>query len=172
LSPAQKGERLGSVRELAASPKARWKRVRPSGRKRLEAITLDCIWYRVLGTRRPVRVVIARDPGQREGPVLAVLSTDRTLSAAEILARYGDRWAIEVAFAEAKGQLGVGEARNRVPAAVARTVPFGFLCRAIVVLWYALNGDPEADVKRRRASAPWYRKERSLVRRHAGRAPS
>jgi hypothetical protein len=117
---------------------------------------LDCLWYKVLGPRA-VRVVIAREPGQPQRPVLAVLSTDPHLGAAEILRRYTQRWAIEVAFAEAKGQFGVGQARNRTPAAVERTVPFGFLCRALVIIWYALNGDPAADVARHRQRAPWYR---------------
>ncbi len=156
--PRKRGERLGSVRELAGSPDSRWRRVEV-GERSLEVLVFDCLWYRVLGERR-VRVVIAREPGRTELPVLAVLSTDTEAGAAEILGRYRDRWAIEVAFAEAKGGLGVGEARNRVERAVERTVPFGFLCRAIVIVWYALNGDPAADVESRRLAAPWYRQKR------------
>jgi DDE superfamily endonuclease len=162
--PRTKGERLGPVRELAAASKARWTELRVTTaageQRRLEALVLDCLWYKVLGPR-PVRVVIAREPGRPELPLLALLSTDPALSAAEILRRFGERWAIEVAFAEAKGQLGVGEARNRVPAAVERTVPFGFLCRALVLVWYALNGDADADVAQHRSRAPWYRQKRS-----------
>lgn len=162
--PRTKGDRLGSLRELAASPEARWNELRvttASGeQRRLEALVLDCLWYKVLGPR-PVRVVIAREPGRPQLPLLALLSTDPDPSAAEILRRFGERWAIEVAFAEAKGQLGVGEARNRVPTAVERTVPFGFLCRALVLVWYALNGDADADVARHRRRAPWYRQKRS-----------
>jgi hypothetical protein len=160
--PRTKGQRLGSVRELGADPGRRWSELRiataAGEARRLEAIVLDCLWYKVLGAR-PVRVVIAREPGQPERPLLAVLSTDPELSAAEILRRFAERWAIEVAFAEAKGQLGVGEARNRAPAAVERTVPFGFLCRALVLLWYALHGDPHTDVARHRERAPWYRQK-------------
>jgi hypothetical protein len=153
--PRLRGEPLGSVRELAADPDARWQRLQVRD-KRLEAITIDCLWYRTLGTR-PVRVVIARDPLQRNQPPLAVLCTDPTANATRILSRYIDRWAIEVAFAEAKGQLGVGETRNRVRPAVERSVPFGFLCRALVIIWYELHGDPENDVARHRTNAPWYR---------------
>lgn len=159
--PRTKGERLGSVRELAGAPNARWQQLQITGEQReLEAIVLDCLWYRVLGPRA-VRVVIARESAHPERPLLAVLSTDPRLSAAEILRRYAARWAIEVAFAEAKGQLGVGQARNRTPAAVQRTVPFGFLCRALVIIWYALNGDAHADVARHRQRAPWYRHKRT-----------
>jgi hypothetical protein len=162
--PRTKGERLGSVRELAADPGRRWSELRittaAGEQRRLEAFALDCLWYKVLGAR-PVRVVIAREAGQPERPPLAVLSTDTGLGAAEVLRRFAERWAIEVAFAEAKGQLGVGEARNRAPAAVERTVPFGFLCRALVLLWYALHGDPHSDVARHRKRAPWYRQKHS-----------
>jgi hypothetical protein len=162
--PRTKGERLGSVREPAADSGARWSELSvtsATGEQRaLEALVLDWLWYKVLGPR-PVRVVIAREAGQPERPLLAVLSTDPGLDAAEILRRFAECWAIEVALTEAKGQLGVGEARNRAPAAVERTVPFGFLCRALVILWYALNGDPDADVARHRRRAPWYRQKRS-----------
>lgn len=153
--PRVRGQRLGSVREIAAAPDQHWQLLGA-----LEAITLDCLWYQVL-LGRPVRVVIAREPGQHDRPVLAVLCTNPTLPADQILDRYRDRWAIEVAFAEAKGQFGVGEARNRVAPAVQRTVPFGFLCRALVLIWYALNGNPAADVARHRKHAPWYRHKRA-----------
>ena len=56
--------------------------------------------------------------------------------------------------------LGVGEARSRTEKAVLRTVPFGLLCQSLTVAWYALNGEAEQDVKRRRLSAPWYRQKR------------
>lgn len=47
------------------------------------------------------------------------------------------------------------QARNRIQRAVERTVPFGLLAQTIAVAWYALYGDPAADV-RRRLNAPWY----------------
>jgi hypothetical protein len=98
--------------------------------RRLEAAVLDCLWYSGLG-QRLVRVVAAREPDRPDRVLLAVLSTDLELSAAEILSRYLERWAIQVAFQEAKGQLGVGEAHNRVQPAVERTVPFGFPCQTL-----------------------------------------
>ena len=53
----------------------------------------------------------------------------------------------------------VGEARSRSEQAVLRTVPFGLLCQSLTVAWYALNGEAEEDVRRRRLSAPWYRQK-------------
>ena len=56
--------------------------------------------------------------------------------------------------------LGVGEARSRSEKAVLRTVPFGMLCQSLTIAWYALYGEAEKDVRRRRLTAPWYRQKR------------
>ena len=160
--PRKKGQRLGSPAELLDSSNGLQsvELARADGTpRRLEAVTLDCLWYKGLG-QRTVRVVAAREVKSPERVLLSVLSTDLQLPAAEILSRYLDRWAIEVAFQQAKGELGVGQARNRVARAVERTVPFGFLCQTLTLLWYALYGDPDTDVARRRRHAPWYRQKR------------
>jgi hypothetical protein len=39
---------------------------------------------------------------------------------------------------------------------VERTVPFTLFCQSLIVLWYALNANPETTVARRRRNAPWY----------------
>jgi hypothetical protein len=161
--PRKKGQRIGTPAEIAADPATRWQPLeleRGDATERIEATTVDGLWYSVLKAR-PVRVVIVRDPGNADRPLLAVLSTDPELDAADILSRYADRWAIEVAFQQAKSQLGVGQARNRVERAVERTVPFGFLCQTLTLIWYALNGDPTADTERHRRTAPWYRQKRA-----------
>jgi hypothetical protein len=51
----------------------------------------------------------------------------------------------------------VGEARNRTPTAVERTVPFGLTTQSIVVLWYTHHGHSTDIAADRRAQAPWYR---------------
>ena len=78
-----------------------------------------------------------------------------------MIARYDSRWTIETAHQEAKAH-GVGQARNRVRNAVERTVPFGFLTQTITVAWYALHGDPDADLDARRGAAPWYRHKQTV----------
>ena len=55
-----------------------------------------------------------------------------------------------------KQLLGVGQARNRVPRAVERTVPFGFLLQTLVIVWYALYGYHPDDLTGRHAAEPWY----------------
>jgi hypothetical protein len=160
---ALKGERLGRVKEIAAARSGRFATISPKGPGlpgAVSAYALDCLWFGVLHTR-PVRVVIIADPNGKEPMVTALVSTDVSLTAEEIIERYARRWTIEVCFRDAKQLSGVGEARNRTAEAVKRTVPFGFLCQTLTIVWYALNGDPAADVKERRERAPWYRHKRS-----------
>lgn len=158
-----KGERLGRVKEIAAARSDRFVTISPKGLGLPSAISvyaLDCLWFGVLHSRA-VRVVIIADPNGKEPMAMALLSTDTSLSAQEIIERYAQRWTIEVCFRDAKQLSGVGEARNRTAQAVKRTVPFGFLCQALTIVWYALNGDPAADIRERRERAPWYRHKRS-----------
>jgi hypothetical protein len=92
----------------------------------------------------------------RQAYDIALITTDLTATAEEIIARYAARWFIEVTFFDVKNILGAGEARNRVPKAVQRTVPFGLFCHSILIIWYALHGHHQDDAAHRRASAPWF----------------
>ena len=161
--PALKGQRLPNLKTIADDPDTRFERIAASGSgvpPLLDCHLLDCLWYGVFHTQ-PVRVLIARTPGRRDGFDLALVSTDTAADAKEMIERYAKRWAIEAAFQDAKQLTGVGEARNRTRRAVERTVPFGFLCQTLVVVWYALNGHARQDVLHRRRHAPWYRHKRA-----------
>ena len=59
--------------------------------------------------------------------------------------------------AAGKQIMGVGDARNRVTAAVERTVPSGFLIQTLLICWYARHGYDPADITARRLACPWYR---------------
>lgn len=85
------------------------------------------------------------------------MTTDLDSTVEQIITRYASRWAIEVAFHDAKNTTGVGETRNRVTKAVERTVPFTFMVQSITALWYTINADPETQINERRRRAPWYR---------------
>jgi hypothetical protein len=106
-------------------------------------------------------VVIVRHPRSTTGYDIALISTDMSAGPAELIERYEERWPIEVCLQDAKQITGVGHARNRVKGAVQRTVPFGLLCQALTVTWYAFCGRAEHDVEHRRHHAPWYRQKRS-----------
>ena len=157
--PRVKGERLPELEVLAgmvATPFALL-RVTRYGRCGIAAVAhFTCLWPSVFGAH-PVHVVLVRDPDAPDGFDLALVSTDVDATAAELVGRYADRWQVEVAFQDSRQVMGVGQARNRTPAAVERTVPFGLLCLSLTVVWYAAHGQPTVDVAARRALAPWYK---------------
>jgi hypothetical protein len=160
--PALKGERLAKLAELAATAVFEPVTITaPDGRTRVEHVArMACLWYAPFHTR-PVVVLLIRKPDRTDGYDIAIASTDTTATTAGLIARYDSRWTIETAHQEAKAH-GVGQARNRVRTAVQRTVPFGFLAQTITIAWYALHGDPDADLDARRHAAPWYRQKATI----------
>jgi hypothetical protein len=152
--PRTKGARLGTPGEVAAQ--ATWARtvVTRYGRAAtVEVAEVTCLWYGAFG-KRPGRLILVKDPGRPT--MLALFTTDLNCPLEQIVARYAHRWAIEVAIEDAKGPMGVGQARNRVAAAVARTVPFSMLAMSLVICWYTWHGHHPADIAERRAREPWY----------------
>lgn len=160
--PALKGKRIGTPTQIARS--ATWKTTRVSRYGTTSTVKIAeqvCLWY---GTWRTdtVRVILVTNTGRTtktstSGYDIALVTTDLTATAEEIIARYAARWSIEVTFFDVKNILGAGQARNRVPKAVQRTVPFGLFCHSILIIWYALHGHEHDDAAQRRTSAPWYR---------------
>lgn len=154
--PRLKGERLGTPAELAATARFPPHTVTRYGRTETVFLaTCTCLWYGSLHTRT-LRVVLLRDDATDTGYDLALVTTDLTTPAPQVITRYARRWSIEVTFAEAREMLGVGQARNRTRTAVERTVPFGLYCYTITVVWYALHGHHPADTADRRERQPWY----------------
>ena len=162
--PRLKGDRIGTPAQLAGA--ATWRTATVTRYGTTAAVQIAervCLWY---GTWRTdtVRVILLRDsrgnPGGKTRPGgydIALVTTDLTATAEQIIARYAARWSIETMFFDVKNILGVGQARNRVKKAVERTVVFGLFCHTLLILWYALHGHPTTDTAHRRAAAPWYR---------------
>jgi DDE superfamily endonuclease len=148
--PRVYGARIGTPTDLAASVPATPVTVTRYGRTTTVAVHHErCLWRGVFGAR-PVRVLVITEPGQA---TIALVTTDLTTPVAGIVARYAARWAIEVAFHDAKNTTGVGEARNRSQRAVERTVPFGLSTQSIVIIWYHLAGHHPAVINDRRHHA-------------------
>ncbi len=162
--PRTKGDRLPELTLLAGMVTTPFAlhQVTRYGHGGLAAIAgFTCLWPAVFGTR-PVHVVLVRSPDAPDGFDLALVSTDLAATPAELVERYSTRWSVEVSFEESRQVAGVGQARNRTPRAVQRTVPFGLLCVSLVVCWYAQHGQPAADVAAHRAHAPWYRTKHTV----------
>ncbi len=150
--PRRKGERLGTPGQLAAAAPQSPATVRIYGRdQHMNLADITCLWYGCLDTRT-VRVILAR----HDGTLLALVTTDLAATAAALTERYAARWSIEQAFADARNVLGAGEARNRTPRAVERTVPFALLTCTLIIIWYARHGHSPARITARRRAQPWY----------------
>jgi len=157
-----KGPKLQSLAEIATSALFTTVTITgPDGRERTAHIhEFTCLWYKPFHTR-PVTVILIRNPGRTDGFDVALASTDINATGAGLIARYDSRWTIETCHQEAKAH-GVSEARNRAQKAVERTIPFGFLAQTITIAWYAVHGNPEADLNARRRTAPWYRQKTTI----------
>ena len=150
--PPAKGARIGTPAQLAAATPGRAAAITRYGKT--ATVTFHerrCLWPGVFRCR-PVRVIVVAG----RGVSLALVTTDAATPAERIIARYASRWAIEVAFCDAKNHTGAGEARNRLPRAVERTVPFALFTQSIVIIWYHLAGHRPAIARERRHQAPWY----------------
>jgi hypothetical protein len=159
--PRAKGERLPSLRGQARAG-ASWRRLAIDAygeRREAEVIEQRGIWPRAWGATR-VKAVALRDRREDDQIDMVVICSDPALGARRILGLYALRWSIEVAFRDAREEVGVGEAQNRTRRAVERTAPFGFLCLTLTVLWYSLSGRAGEDVGRHRRRAPWDRSKR------------
>ncbi len=155
--PRLKGAKLASLADLAATAVFTTTTLTHYGHTDTVATAvIDCLWYGVFGTQQ-VQVVLVRDTASTTGYDIALVSTDLKASPAELVERYACRWSIEVAIEDAKQTTGVGQARNRAPQAVQRTVPFTLIATTLVICWYATAGYHPDDVEQARLLAPWYR---------------
>jgi Transposase DDE domain len=153
--PRLRGHPLGKPADLAAALQWRTTTVARYGEQvTVEVASVLGQWYGSWHTT-PLRIVLVRRPG-RKGFDIALYCTDPDAPDEEVIAEYAGRWPIETAFQNAKQHTGAGQAHNRLQAAVERTTPFALLVQSLVIVWYALHGDPSADVGRRLRQAPWY----------------
>jgi DDE superfamily endonuclease len=150
--PRARGARIGTPAQLATAPGQAATVTRYGKTAQVTIRERRCLWPGVYRSR-PVRVITVTEPRR---PGLALVTTDMATPAAQLIARYAGRWAIEVAIGDAKNITGAGEARNRLPRAVERTVPFALFTQSIVIIWYHLAGHSPAIARDRRDKAPWY----------------
>ena len=76
-------------------------------------------------------------------------STEHTAEAEQILRWFSWRWPIEITFHDSKQHLGLGEAENRKPQAVRRTVPTGLLLYSLIVLWHeCIRSEPALSLRK------------------------
>jgi hypothetical protein len=103
----------------------------------------------------PIRWVLIRDP-QGKFDTQALLSTDLTLSALEIVTDFVQRWQLEVTFEESRAHLGMETQRQWNDRAIARTTPTLLALFSIVTLMAQGLGATGAIIVRQTA---WYIKD-------------
>jgi hypothetical protein len=85
-------------------------------------------------------------------------STATDADAVQVLRWYALRWTIEVAFHDAKQQMGFGQPQGWSEPAVQRTAPTLMLLYSAIVLWFRQEG----HAKYRKPTWPWYRNKTAI----------
>jgi hypothetical protein len=157
--PRWKGEKLGSLAQIAAGACGETVSVTAYAKTTaMQIAVIDCLWWGSLH-RTPVRLVLAREPTSKKLYDIALITTDLAVSGTDLVAGYSWRWSIEQTIRDCKLLLGVGDARNRLQAAVERTVPFQMLCLTILYCWYATAHRETAALTDYREQHPWDRRK-------------
>ena len=155
--PREKGDRIGTCADAAKT--AEWEdvAVRIYGKQvKVQAAAVPGLWHGSFKTA-PGQLVLMREPDSKKLYDLGIFTLDTALSPAAAIERYSWRWPIEPSNAAGKQVTGAGDACNRVPQAVERTVPFAFLIQSLMITWYVISCDPAAGLEQRRQRNPWYR---------------
>jgi hypothetical protein len=124
--PRRKGKRQPTLPTRLSDPQTVWDRrtVRWYGgsERAVEMATGTAVWYHGGMPTVPLRWVLIRDPAGEFEPQ-ALLCTDQTVAAPQIIEWFVLRWQLEVTFHEARTHLGVETQRQWSDLAIARTTP-------------------------------------------------
>ena len=158
-APRKKGARLPTLAERLCDGATVWQTatVRWYGgvMRQVEVASGTAVWYHSAMPVVPIRWVLIRDPLGKFEPQ-ALLSTDQTAAAAQIVEWFVLRWQVEVTFEEARAHLGVETQRQWSDLAIARTTPamLGLFSLVTVFAHQLLQGH---DLVARQAA--WYQKQ-------------
>lgn len=158
-APCKKGTRQPSLAQRLTDPKTSWERVNVEwyGRttRTVELASGTAVWYHSGLPVVPLRWVLIRDVQGKFDPQ-ALLSTDLSLSAQQIVEWFVWRWQLSVTFEEARAHLGVETQRQWSELAIVRTTPalLGLFSLVTVFAHQLLQGQ---DLVARQAA--WYQKK-------------
>src|SRR5258706_4220976 len=122
----KKGARQPTLEQRLRDPKTDWTRVTVAwyGRttRTIDLASGTAVWYHSGKPVVPIRWVLIRDPEGKFKPQ-ALLSTDQTLAAQQIVEWFVLRRQLEVTFEETRAHLGVETQRQWSDLAIVRTTP-------------------------------------------------
>jgi hypothetical protein len=159
--PRAKGERLPTLAAVADDATTQWRRITvphwySRGARPVEIVSQTCVWYHAGKPAVPIRWVLIRDPWEKFD-TQALLCTDLTATAEQIIAWFIQRWPLEVTFEEARAHLGIETQRQWNEQAIRRTTPVLLGLFSLVTLWaHQLHERQGLSVRQ----AAWYRKQR------------
>lgn len=102
--------------------------------KTIDIATGTAVWYHSGKAPVPIRWVLLRDPDGKGDPA-ALLSTDLSMEALEIVTHFVCRWTEEVTLKEVRTHLGVETQRQWSDNAIARATPALMALFSITTLW-------------------------------------
>jgi hypothetical protein len=177
-APRKKGERQPSLAQRLGAPRTVWERhtIQWYGgtTRQVDLATGTAVWYHSGMPVVPIRWVLIRDVLGKFEPQ-ALLSTDQSNAASQIIEWFVLRWQVEVTFEEARAHLGVETQRQWSDLAIARSTPalLGLFSLVTVFAHQLLHGK-ELTVRQ----AAWYQKQLptfsdtlALVRQHLWPVP-
>lgn len=155
--PRVRGARLPSPLQMLDDSRTERLELNIYGHRRDRCRVADCLACLYTVPQRLLRVVAVEplSAGGRPRPSMrqAFFSTDTTASAQQVLTWYAMRWSIEVAFHDAKQQLGFEQPQGWTRLAVLRSAPTLMLLYDLIVLWFAAEGHRCCQLPLR----PWYK---------------
>ena len=149
--PRKRGKKLAKLEKMANYVQ-NWKTItfRQRGKRvKRQVYTRVVLWYTV--SRKPVLLVISRDPKGREKDDF-FFTTDLTMTAAEVLECYNDRWAIEDTFKNTKQLLGGQQPQTFKGKGPERAAGLSLWLYSMVWLWYL----KQKPAHRYFMVQPWY----------------
>jgi hypothetical protein len=125
--PRKKGKRLPTLETVAQDKHTRWKHITVQEwygeKKRMIEITSNtAVWFHSGQPALPIRWVIVRDP-KEIFKTQALLCTDLSISAEQIVQWFVRRWQVEVTFHEVRTHLGVETQRQWADLSILRSTP-------------------------------------------------
>jgi|RhiMetdeSRZDD1v2_1073273.scaffolds.fasta_scaffold158503_3 hypothetical protein len=125
--PRKKGQRLPTLETVAQDKQTHWTRLTVQQwygeKKRIIEITSNtAVWYHTGHPPLPIRWVIVRDP-KHIFKTQALLCTDLSTSAEQIVQWFVRRWQVEVTFHEVRTHLGVETQRQWADLSILRITP-------------------------------------------------
>jgi len=133
--PRKKGKRLLCPEKMAHYVRS-WQKMKVGERGKIKTRLVyarEVLWYRVW--QEPILLVISRDPQGKEKDDF-FFTTDVTMSPAEVIGCYGDRWAVEDTFKNTKQFLGGQEPQTWKRQGPERAAALSLWLYSVVWLWY------------------------------------